>query len=252
MDLATGRRPPMTPSRVQNERIGGYDFHQTGRELAAILRSLGRLEPHERVLDAGCGYGRLAVPLTSYLTTGEYAGFDIDARAIAWCRRHISTRHANFWFAHADIANSYYNPSGTIAPETFTFPCADSSVDVVVATSLFTHLLPQAAARYVSEVARTLRPGGRAVLSFFLLDDEVRSRLGEPHVQPSFGHFPEPFYGVTEPAQPELAVAYDLAVVRQALNDCSLSVERLERGGWAAHSAPLSYQDFVLAVKQTY
>ena len=240
----------MTPSRVQNERIGGYDFHETGRELAGIVRDVAGLAPHERVLDAGCGYGRVAVPLTGYLTTGEYAGFDIDSRAIAWCRRHVSARHANFWFAHVDIANSYYNPRGAITPESFTFPCATSSVDVVVATSLFTHLLPAAAARYVAEIARTLKPGGRALLSFFLLDEEVRSRLAAPYVQPSFVQFPEPFYAVSDPRRPELAVAYDLDVVRQALSDSEMSVERVERGGWAAHASPLSYQDFVLAVRR--
>ena len=213
------------------------------------MRDVAGLAPEDRILDAGCGYGRVAVPLTDYLTTGEYAGFDIDARAIAWCRREISGRHANFWFAHADIANTYYNPKGRIAPESFAFPCATSSVDVVVATSLFTHLLPAAAARYVAEIARTLKPGGRALLSFFLLDEEVRSRLAAPYVQPSFLHFPEPYYAVADRARPELAVAYDVEVVRQALGDSGLSVSKVARGGWAAHPSPMSYQDFVLALK---
>jgi SAM-dependent methyltransferase len=249
LDVVTRRRRPMTPSRVQNESIGGFDFHQIGRELAAIAREVGGLQRHERILDIGCGYGRLAVPLTGFLTTGEYAGFDLNARAIDWCRRSISRGHANFWFTHADIANSHYNPRGTIAPENFPFPCADASVDLAVATSLFTHLLPAAAARYAAETARVLKPGGRALLSFFLLDDALRSRLDDPRVRPPFHHFPEEYYAVTDPTDPELGVAYDLRVVHDAFAAVHLPIVRVERGSWAMHPNALSFQDFVLAVK---
>jgi SAM-dependent methyltransferase len=247
-DLVLRRRPPMTPSRVQNESIGGFDFHRIGQELADLTREVGGLQPHERILDIGCGYGRLAVPLTRFLT-GEYAGFDLNAAAIDWCRKSISRRHANFWFAHADVANSHYNPRGAVAAEEFRFPCADASVDLAVATSLFTHLLPAAGARYTNEIARVLKPGGRALLSFFLLDPELRARLADPRVRPPFHHFPEDYYAVTDPTDPELGVAYDLRVVQEAFFGAGLPIIRIDRGAWALHPQPLSFQDFVLAVK---
>ena len=239
----------MTPSRLQNEKIGGSDFQATGRELVSIIRTLADLQPHERVLDVGCGYGRVAVPLTRYLITGEYRGFDIDAGAIAWCQKHITSRHQNFCFSHADVANTYYNPRGKLAPETFTFPCADASVDAAVATSLFTHLLPAAAARYVSEIHRVLKPGGRAVLSFFLFEQDARDRLSHPRVEPLFREFPEPHYAVSDITRPELTVAFDLAAVKQAFMERGMPVVRVERGSWAINPNPLSYQDFILAVK---
>ena len=41
-------------------------------------------QPGERVLDIGCGIGRMARPLTPYLTPpGAYDGFDINADGIA-------------------------------------------------------------------------------------------------------------------------------------------------------------------------
>lgn len=116
------------------------------------------------------------------------------------------------------------------------------------ASSLFTHLLPGAADHYVSEIARVLKPGGRAIVSFFLLDDSVR--LADPLVQPSFKHFPEEYYAVSDPAHPESAIAYDLNVVSNAFNSRSLEVVRIERGSWRALVNPLTYQDLVIVRKR--
>jgi SAM-dependent methyltransferase len=45
------------------------------------------------------------------------------------------------------------------------FPAGDSSVDVVFAASLFTHLLEPDSRHYLREVRRVLAPRGRALLS---------------------------------------------------------------------------------------
>jgi SAM-dependent methyltransferase len=190
------------------------------------------------------------VPLVPYLATGEYSGFDIDPRAVRWCQKAIAASHPNFWFAHADVANTYYNPRGRTRPEEFIFPCADASVDLAIASSVFTHLLPATADHYVWEIARVLKPGGRAIASFFLLDDAIRARAGDPLVQPRFLHAPEPFYAVADPEQPEAAVAYDARVVREAFAARGLEIEHIELGSWRALVNPRTYQDLVIARKR--
>ena len=245
IDVVLRRRAPMTPPRVLIEGVGEGDFGRIGQHLATIATTAGELMPQGRILDIGCGVGRLAVPLTSYLTTGEYSGFDVSARAINWCRSHVAVLHPNFWFNHVDLASSTYNPRGTLRPEHFSFPCADASVDLVFASSVFTHLLPAAADHYVAEAARVLKPGRCAMLSFFLLDAAVKSRLGT--LIPSFRYFPEPYYGLANESEPEAAVAYDVDVVLEALSRRGLQVVRVARGGWSGYPDPLSYQDFVVA-----
>src|SRR5436190_20773342 len=107
--------------------------------------ALGRLEASHRVLDVGCGCGRMAIPLTRYLdATGSYEGFDIAATAIDYCRRQITPRHPNFRFKVADIHNGTYNPAGRTSAANFAFPYEQGEFDFAFATSVFTHLLPEA------------------------------------------------------------------------------------------------------------
>jgi SAM-dependent methyltransferase len=136
----------MVPPRRDIDYIGGHDFLAIGRELARIVIEQGGLKSDERLIDAGCGFGRVAVALTDYLHGGQYEGFDLSRRAIDWCRREIGGRYPNFRFTHADVFSQHYNPSGRVKPEDFTFPYADASADVVLAVSLFTRLpLPHVA-----------------------------------------------------------------------------------------------------------
>jgi SAM-dependent methyltransferase len=135
------------------------------------LRALAALVPDERVLDIGCGAGRTAIPLTAYLSkNGSYEGFDISAEAIEWCRDQVGSRFANFRFTHADVFNAAYNPSGRVQPSELVFPYPSGHFDLVFLYSVFTHMLPKDVERYLSEIARMLKPGGRVLATFFLVN----------------------------------------------------------------------------------
>ena len=92
---------------------------------------------------------------------GSYAGFDVNPIGIGWCQLRYDER---FRFTLADLYNSRYHPTGSLRADEYRFPYEDASFDVVLAASVLTHLLEDAAAHYLAEIARVLRPGGRAVL----------------------------------------------------------------------------------------
>ena len=65
-DLLRRRDSRLLPPRYLSF-VGAGDFEQNGREYLGYFTELGGLRPGDRVLDAGCGVGRMALPLTGYL-----------------------------------------------------------------------------------------------------------------------------------------------------------------------------------------
>ena len=124
------------------------------------------LPPDARVLDIGCGCAKLARFLASDPRVADYVGFDPIAACIEWNRRYVlPISGPRFRFEHIDLYSAEYNPHGKVDPDRLAFPVATSGIDVVVAASVFTHLLEPTARHYLAQSARVLKPGGKLVLS---------------------------------------------------------------------------------------
>ena len=225
-DRALGRADRLVPPRRLRGFTGDSDFLATGEELLGLLRDHGGLQPASRVLDVGCGIGRVARTLTGLLDPavgGGYVGFDPVAEAIAWCAERYP---AHFRFEHADLRNDLYNPDGAVAATEYRFPVERGWATLVVATSVFTHLDGAETAHYLAEVARALAPGGAALLTFFLLDEGSRAAIAAGRARQRFGG--------------AAAVAHDRTAILDAIGNATVH-EGTWRGG-----PGLSYQDLVV------
>lgn len=124
------------------------------------------LPERAQVLDIGCGCAKVARFLAVDPRVAGYVGFDPIAVCIDWNRRFVAPRaRGAFRFEHADLHSAEYNPQGVLAAREYRFPVADGSIDIAIASSLFTHLLEADAVHYLQESARALRPGGKLILS---------------------------------------------------------------------------------------
>lgn len=245
VDLLLRRRKQMVPPRYLSY-AGDGDFEATGNEFFSYFKQLGGLKPDEKVLDVGCGIGRMARPLTQYLTTGTYEGIDVMPVEVHWCQRHITNLHRNFRFQIADVCNPMYNPRGRFRAEEYRFPFEDSTFDFVFLTSVFTHLFKEEMENYLSEIVRTLRPGGRCFITFFLLNDASRKLIEQD--RSAFGFkFNRKGTLVDDALNPAKAVAFEEDYIRGLYKRLGLEIGSVNYGCWCGRDEYLTYQDIVIA-----
>ena len=245
-----GRHESLIPPRRLVDGIGRGNFQRIGQEFYRYFTEIGGLKPHHRVLDVGCGCGRMAIPMIPFLADeGVYYGFDIVPEAIKWTRKHIAAKYPRFHFELADIYNRIYNRTGALAPSEYRFPYDDLFFDFTVLTSVFTHMLADDMEHYLAEIARTLKTGGRCMVSFFLLNSDVAANLSKGESTIDFKH-PQSRCAIWKPDAPEAAVAYEEDFIRECFAKYKLSIiEPVHYGSWPGRKKFLSYQDIILAVK---
>jgi len=244
MDVVAPHQGLIPPRRFR--QVGGGDFTEIGQRWVSELKELAGLRPSGAVLDIGCGSGRIAIPLLDYLDErGTYHGFDVVPEWVAWCQEHISRRNPWFEFARAEVRNAKYNPSGPPASQ-YRFPYEAESFDVAMAISVFTHLTMADLRNYVAEAGRVLKPGGRLLATFFIVDAANESAPGSAKID--FSHRDGDCY-VADPGLPELIVGYEEDRVRDTYHEAGLEVlEPIRYGSWSGR-AGRTRQDIVVARK---
>jgi SAM-dependent methyltransferase len=248
-DSARGIKYDMIPPTRMNFVGTRHDFLEVGKEFLGHFQKVGKLQPQEKVLDIGCGIGRMAIPLTTFLDRGSYSGFDIIPFGIKWCQERISPRFPSFEFKYADINNSAYNPGGKIAPADYRFPYSDNTFDFSFATSVFTHLVQPSMENYLRELGRVLKPGGRALLTFFLLNDRSKAVIDAKKAHYLFTHKIGALW-TDNPASPEWAIAADEPWLNEFLKKAGLELEQPSHfGSWCGTPNALSFQDVIIVRK---
>jgi SAM-dependent methyltransferase len=245
VDRVRGRRDPLIPPRRRSNFAGDSDFAATGDQFLELFRTYGDLSGSDRVLDVGCGIGRMARPLTHVLAppTGSYDGFDVVPHAIAWCQQHYRCTRVPFRFVHVDVHNPEYNPEGREQAGDFRFPYPDDQFDLVLATSVFTHLLTADAEHYLAEIARVLAPKGRLFSTWFVLDHDISTENARPIF--NFQH-PIGDAVVVDPNAPAGAVAYPRRWLKTTVDSAGMALDAVVRGSWTGITGPTA-QDIVRA-----
>lgn len=237
--LTGGRRLPPLWLRRHTGRVGA--FESAARDTAAWLERLDLFAGCRHVLDAGCGAGAMVEEILGRLPPdGRYVGFDVHAPSIRWCRRRYRNE-ARARFELAPVASPYGAATGP-APSSYRFPAGDGEVDLVLAKSLFTHLLETDARHYLGETRRVLRPGRPAVVTAFLFESVAAVERSFPHEAPNGGRGGA---RIRSRARPEAAVAWPKDVFVRMIEDAGLHVQWHSQGFYPGRPT-LDAQDVLL------
>lgn len=220
-------------------------FIEVGDSIVKRLNSVRPLANVKAVLDVGCGYGRVAHALLRRDDfAGSYVGFDTLARQIAWCRANLTPASGNrYRFIHLDIQNERYNPGGTVEADDVRFPVPDDWATLVILTSVFTHLYPEAVRRYLREVSRALSPDGAAYVTAFMLDDEFLAGEGPVKPEDSLPHRLRGYCRYGNAKDPLHRIAYDHRWLEWVAEDAGLKLEVSQLGTWRRNKEGRGTQD---------
>ncbi len=239
------------PPKKLRRLVGGEkDFDQVGKEFLKYFIDYCQLKSNWRILEVGCGIGRIACFLTKNLDQrGSYEGFDIVREAIEWDNKTLASKFPNFHFQLADIYNKCYNPKGKFKASEYKFPYESESFDFVFLTSVFTHMLPKDVGNYLLEIARVLKPNSMCFATFFILNEEsirlVNSKVSSFNFQYEYDG-----YRTQSEIFPESAIAFDEKLILELYQRSGLHVrEPIHYGGWSGRKDHLSGQDIIIADK---
>ncbi len=141
------------PTNDLAKRVSGTvaeEFDAQGREIRdCIVRSLPENFDfaRKRVLDFGCGTGRVLRHFQTEAQKGEFCGCDIHTPSILWLSKNLPNFHV---FQNKEIAE---------------LPIESNYFDLIYVISVFTHLTATWKA-WLAELRRVLRPGGILLNTF--------------------------------------------------------------------------------------
>jgi SAM-dependent methyltransferase len=165
--------PSLPDAKTQKNFVGrsgdsalwdGFNIYRTWKSMAAKHgRPLGR---DSKVLDFGCGWGRIYRFFLREVAPGNLFGVDVMPRALEL------SRSTNPWGQFSQVPSV---PPSTLPSNHF---------DVVYLYSVFSHLSEEAHDKWLTEFRRILKPGGLLMAStrpreYIVVCDQNRRRGGD-------------------------------------------------------------------------
>jgi len=243
-----------------DERRGGKHSYAEWAHVIGIIQTVIFIhlqnKENNRVLDVGSGTGLVGISAEPFLgEEGKLFGIDVLKKNIEFCQSHYPAD--KYEFIHLDTNNSLYTPDE--AKKRLEWPVDTSSFDLVTALSVWTHFNEDDAVFYLKEVKRVLKKNGKAIISFFILDNAYNDSLSKRSEETSQYHmtptnqwvFDLPAYGSDAwfyPSRakiPESAIGISEEGLDRLLSSSGLKLVEYYQGNWK-ETPGIFFQDIVV------
>jgi len=145
----------------------GISMYLAGQSKAAEVPQMVHIRGDEKVLDVGCGLGKMTVGVAKHLKTGKVIGIDI------WDKMEIPGNSSERAYENARI-EGVLDKIEFRTGNVLSLPFPEDSFDLVTSSSVINNLHGDAEKRKaLAEIFRVLRPSGE-----FLMAEPLRNMRG--------------------------------------------------------------------------
>lgn len=229
---------------------GRGDFLGQGNAYVELFKKHGNLASNATFLDIGSGIGRVAIPLTKYLSKDAvYEGFDVVELGVNWCNDNISSSFSNFHFKYVSLLNDLYRDNGDDAAK-YTFDYPKNHFDFACSISVFTHMLPGEVANYFDELEKVMKPGGIVFATFFILSEENKT-LMKQNPEFSFTHKLGGYFLMDKKVKGANVAFEEDYLLHTIINTKRFKVKEVSYGHWCGRekSQSFDFQDVLILEK---
>jgi phytanoyl-CoA hydroxylase len=242
-----------------NDWVGGSDPELVGEACLWALQRYLQLRPSSRLLDFGCGVGRVMLSVLKYHPdVGHITGFDIMPQVIRFCDSHIASAFPQASFELIAGSNDHYDhfiaQAGQVAPKTHQQLQAQytGAFSGIYAFSVFTHVELADLNALLRLLSSLTAPGGQVLFTAFMLTPATRRAIGERRCRFPFAEGPLDTEGDTFVGNPRDRlgfIAFDHSLIERATFDAGLNIHHIEYGSWAGTTSSASLQDVIVCGK---
>ena len=233
---------PLPPSDLQ-KLVGSHtpeSFIEVGIAFADYFKQRELVKKHYKILEPGCGCGRISKHLISELDPslgGEYHGFDVHKECIEWAIENITKTYPHFHFKHTDVYNHLYNPKGNIKNlSRMVFPYEENYFDFIYTASFFTHLSREHLEYYLRAIHKLCKNGGTVSSSFFTYNDiQEFEHISEKEMgmKNQYYKFDDVSY-IFSQKNPSLVVTYNIEYLKNFIEEAGFSLIQSSTGWQSA------------------
>lgn len=223
-------------------------YFNLGKEQSEKIIQWLSIKPDQKILDIGCGCGRIAIHFLDYLSgQGQYIGIDSNKELLSYCVDNISKVNNNFQFKFIDAYNGVYSQDGKLKCKDIVFPIENESVDIVIMWSVFTHMYLADIDSYLKEVHRVLKKGGFFIASLNLYNKFISNqiKMGKSYLDIKY-RINEDSYSLDKEV-PENGFAHNEETIKEFYWRNGFLIREIKYGVWSSKELVGEFHDCIIA-----